>query len=202
MIVFYLTRNDGTREKNHTRLFLVLSIQLLIYVFYRSEVVFHGWFSDVYLKYYLISVFCILFWILVLRLRDEIKLNVIMVTISLVTGIYTAESYFHFFDSVDVDYSDNRERRVAAAKAVGIKFNTQTKREVYQNLKHDGYDVVPSVHPRRFIQTNGILGGKALYPLAGISEKTTIYCNESGEYAVFLSERYGFNTPNLEWDSA
>jgi hypothetical protein len=88
VIVFYLTRNDGTREKNHTRLFLVLSIQLLIYVFYRSEVVFHGWFSDVYLKYYLISVFCILFWILVFRLRDEIKLNVIMVTISLVTGIY------------------------------------------------------------------------------------------------------------------
>ena len=61
---------------------------------------------------------------------------------------------------------------------------------------------MPSVHPRQFIQTNGILGEKALYPLAGISEKTTIYCNESGEYAVFLSERYGFNTPNLEWDSA
>jgi hypothetical protein len=185
-----------------TGFFLVLSIQLLIYVFYRSEVVLHGLENDIYLKYYLVSVFGILFWILVFRSRDEIKLNVVMVTISLVTGIYMVEFYFHFFHSVDVDHSVSVERRSAAAKAVGVKFNTQTKRTVYLSMKQEGLDVVPSIHPsEEFVKTNGVPGEEPLYPMAGISEKTTIYCNENGEYSIFLSDRYGFNNPNLEWDS-
>ena len=185
-----------------TGLFLVLSIQLLLYVFYCSEIVSHGLRYDVYLKYYLVCLSSTIFWAWVFRLTDEIKLNIILVTTSLVMGIYLIEFYFYFFGSVLVDHSVSTEVRSAAAKAVGKKYNTQTKRQVYLSLKDNGLDVVPSVHPSElFLNTNGISVGDSLHPLGGISEKTTIYCNEKGNYAIFKSDRYGFNNPNSEWDS-
>lgn len=37
-------------------------------------------------------------------------------------------------------------------------------------------------------------------PLGGKSNSLTIYCNESGYFSEFLSDRYGFNNPDEEWD--
>jgi len=155
-----------------TGLFIVLSIQLLLYLFYLSEIVSHGLKNDIYLKYYLVLLFVTIFWVWVFRLKDKIKLNIILVTTSLVAGIYLAEICFHFFGSVVMDHSTATELRSAAAKAVGKKYNTQTKRQVYLTLKHKGLDVIPSVHPSElFAYTNGIPGGDSLYPLGGISGK-------------------------------
>jgi hypothetical protein len=107
---------------------------LLAYTFYRSEIVFHGLRNDVYLKYYLISLLSIFFWGLVLRLKDEVKLNIAMVTTSLVVGTYLVAAYFHFSGSAAEGHSVLFERRVKAAKAAGVKFNLQTKRQLYLSL--------------------------------------------------------------------
>jgi hypothetical protein len=42
---------------------------------------------------------------------------------------------------------------------------------------------------------------ESLYPFGGVSKKTTLYCNENGEYSIFMSARHGFNNPDSEWDS-
>ena len=39
-----------------------------------------------------------------------------------------------------------------------------------------------------------------IYPLSGISNKLTIFCNESGYWSTYQSDRYGFNNPNEQWD--
>ena len=41
---------------------------------------------------------------------------------------------------------------------------------------------------------------KNLIPLAGISNSNTIFCNENGYFSSYLSDRYGFNNPDAEWD--
>tara|TARA_B100001029_G_C15050257_1_gene450192 strand:- start:169 stop:1068 length:900 start_codon:yes stop_codon:yes gene_type:complete len=39
-----------------------------------------------------------------------------------------------------------------------------------------------------------------IFPVSGISNSKTIYCNENGYYSIFKSDRYGFNNPDDQWD--
>ena len=39
-----------------------------------------------------------------------------------------------------------------------------------------------------------------IFPLSGLSNVETILCNESGYFALYESDRYGFNNPDEEWD--
>ena len=40
----------------------------------------------------------------------------------------------------------------------------------------------------------------SIFSLSGISNSKTIFCNESGRYSIYKSDRYGFNNPDKEWD--
>ena len=40
-----------------------------------------------------------------------------------------------------------------------------------------------------------------IYPLSGISKSKTIYHNENGYYMIYLSDRFGFNNQDKEWDA-
>jgi hypothetical protein len=64
--------NDGEKTYPFAQwmswLFLVASLLLLIYTYYRSEITYNGTFDDRYFKYYVISLAGILFWGFVLRL--------------------------------------------------------------------------------------------------------------------------------------
>ncbi|MBT8419262.1 MAG: hypothetical protein KJO08_00210 [Gammaproteobacteria bacterium] len=143
-----------------------------------------------YFKYYIISLAGIFFWGVVLKLKDEIRANIVMVTTSLVIGLYLAEAVIGFA----------LHSKVVAAKA-GIEFDTRTKREVIRDLKSEGLDTVPAVNPATLMKWLHKESAETLFPLGGVSDKTTVYCNESGKYAVFTSDRYGFNNPDAEWDS-
>ena len=41
---------------------------------------------------------------------------------------------------------------------------------------------------------------KKIFPLSGLSNRTTIYCNENGYYSVYKSDRYGFNNDDNFWN--
>jgi len=158
-------------------LFLVLSVLLLSYTYYRAEIIYQGNVSEKYFKYYVISLTGILFSGLVARLKDELKLNIVMAITILVVGVYLIEI------------------------ALQSQFDTRSRYQVYQDLKTAGVDAVPRVLPAFFRESNGIAGSEPLFPLAGISKKNTVFCNESGEYSIYLSDRYGFNNPDSEWDT-
>jgi len=40
-----------------------------------------------------------------------------------------------------------------------------------------------------------------IFPLSGISNSTTIACNENGYFSIYDSDRFGFNNPDSEWDN-
>ena len=167
-------------------LFLILSILLLVYTFYRSAIVFHGLRNDTYFKYHLISLLGIFFWGGVLRLKDEIRLKIIMVATSLAMSVYLAEVCFHFLGSVAEGHGVLVARRIKAAKAIGVKYNTQTKHQFYLNLKANGIDAVPSIHPsEQFAKANGVPGKKPLFPWAVFQKKLLFIVMKAGNTLSF-----------------
>ena len=177
-------------------LFLAASILLLIYTFYRAEITFQGGRGIVYFKYYMISVTGILFWGVVLRLREEIRANIVTVVISLVLGLYIVEGGLTFLGVGQSLHRTVTSDSVAAAAKLGIEYDHRTKLEVIKDLIAEGVDAVPAVRPRDVLTMD-----EKLLPLGGISNKTTVSENESGRRMIYLSDRYGFNNPDSEWDS-
>jgi len=168
-------------------LFFLASILLLIYTYYRAEITPFDGDISIYYKYYIISFLGILFWGLVLRLHKEIRTNIVMIAISLLVGIYMIEGGLIFLGLEQVNRTSVK---------LGVDFDQRTKLEVIESLIAEGEDAVPAVRPRDLLTMD-----EKILPLGGISNKTTVGENESGQRMVYLSDRYGFNNPDSEWDA-
>ena len=194
---------NSDEEKNYpfarwmSWLFLVASILLLIYTCYRAEISYQGNVGAIYFKYYLISLAGVLFWGIVLRLREGIRANIVTVVTTLVVGIYMVEGGLTMLGM------GQPHNAAAAAAEQGIEYDERSKLEVIEDLIAEGVDAVPTVSPSHFTQVIGVNEEDVgdLFPLAGVSNKTTVYHNESGKYLIYKSDRHGFNNPNSQWDS-
>jgi hypothetical protein len=168
--------------------FITLSFILLVFVYYRSE------FRDAgnldYSKYYYLSIVSAFFWLIVSRLKYELKENILILSISIISSLYLIEIVLHLNSPRNYDY-----KREILAHNANIVFDTRSKFQVYRDLKEEGIDAIPSVQPSSFIGNNDIM------PLGGVANKTTVFCNESGEMSIFMSDRYGFNNPDEQWDN-
>ena len=140
-----------------TWLFLVLPMLVLVYIYFRAHyqgiTTLHDFLNHSLLKYSVISLAGIIFWGVVLRLKDEIKLNIVIVTTSLIVGCYLIEITLGFlapFESGQDDPSYNKK---------GVEYDTRNKLEVWLDLKSKGMDVLPWVSPMtNFTPSNGIPG--------------------------------------------
>jgi lysophospholipase L1-like esterase len=189
---------SGDREKTHqlsrwvSWLFLAVSILVLIYIYYRAEIVYQGALGTKYSKYYMIALAGILFWVGVLRLREAIRANIVTVAISLIVGLYMIEGGLILLDG-----QPKNPAAAAAAAELGVEYDERTKLKVIEDLIAEGVDAVPAVQPRDLLTMDD-----GLLPLGGFSNKITVASNENGYYMVYLSDRYGFNNPDSEWDIA
>jgi hypothetical protein len=122
--------------------------------------------------------------------------TILIIFTSFVLGIYLVETTLYF---IDIDSLDGRKEE---ASKKGLKFDPRRKIDVVEDLQEELVDAVLSVRPGFYLSQNGldIENGNKIFPFGGISKKITVYCNESGEYAIYPSDRYGFNNPDLAWD--
>jgi len=67
--------------------------------------------------------------------------------------------------------------------------------EIYQDLKKINNKIAVAVAPENYLNLS-----KPIFPLSGISNSETIYCDENGYYSIYQSDRYGFNNPDENWD--
>ena len=80
------------------------------------------------------------------------------------------------------------------------KIKKESKLEVINKLKKKiGKNVVPSIFPSAFIKYN-YFPSDNIFPLAGVSNTTTVFCKEGPEYSIYKSDRYGFNNPDFVWN--
>ena len=119
------------------------------------------------------------------------KTYFIIIFLSTISALYLFESYLLI-----------KEKNIILKKAemykkkTGKSYDLRSKFEVYNDLKNDKEDVTLSMTAwsKIFLDKNDLL------PLSGLSNIKSILCNENGYYSSYLSDRYGFNNPDKEWD--
>ena len=167
---------------------LIISLCLLIYTFYRSEIYWNGEKSVYYLSYYIFSIIIFLFSIFAFFLNQNIKEYVIISLISITASLYIFELYLNF------DYINYKKQKIYL-KQTGKKFDNRSKFKLYEDLKKINNNIKVDVNPKFRLKEQS-----DIFPLSGFSNSKTIDCNENGYYSIYNSDRYGFNNPDKEWN--
>ena len=198
----------------------VCCIAVLLYVFYG-----YGWTGKKHfasttgmLAYYVFPGMLAALWLACLQLRREYKINLAVLSLSTFLSLYAAELFLAFSSSavfppgaLTGPGNARSEREKAAivklAKQFEVEFDTRSKLEVIDDLRRQGVDAFPNVFPRSLLeeQEDGSLrsavrmDGVEILPLAGISNKVTVLCNETGAYTMYYSDEHGFHNPAGIW---
>jgi lysophospholipase L1-like esterase len=178
--------------------FLVAQILLLIYTYYRDEIIWHGAQSEEYFKYYVISLLGIIFWSVVLQLGQKTREAIVTVSISLVVGLYMAEGIL-----ITLGLGQLNSKKIEAAAKLGVEFDERFGYEVLNDLLNEGVDA--QFGGTRFLNLADMHkeGDTDLLLLnGGVSKTTSVGGNEGGQFAIYESDRHGFNNPDREWDSS
>lgn len=175
---------------------LIISILIFIYTFYKSEIYWDGKRNEYYLIYYLISLILIFFSIITFYLNQKVKQYLIITSLSLIVSLYFFEAYLVFQKQLlEEQLLEDQIVKEKFYQGQTIKWDRRSRFEIYKDLKKKNDNVVVKVSPRQYIDSD-----YSIFPLAGVSNSQTIYCNENGYYQIYQSDRYGFNNPNKEWD--
>lgn len=126
--------------------------------------------------------------------QKETKVKFALAMVSLIVALYLAELVVFFLDT---RFARTRENM---ARQNGFPFDTRTMLEVIENLQAQGIEAHPIVPASLVVDFNGMgNGAHKLFTLGGVSRKATVYCNESGDYAIYESDEHGFNNPAGIW---
>ena len=121
---------------------LTISFLLLIYTFYKSEIIFDG--ENNYKIYYLISSILICFSIITFFIKDEIKQYLIILGISLIVSLYLFEGYLTFKEQL--------LKEQLYEKQTGNKWDTRNKLEIYKELKKNNKEITIFFHPTYLVK--------------------------------------------------
>ncbi len=165
---------------------LIISVIFLVYTFYRAEIYWRGTYDEYYFDYYIISFILIIFSITTFFINDTTKEYLIIILTSIIFSLYIFEIY-----------TINLKQIIYFQKS-GKKFDTRTKIEVYKDLKKINKNIEVVITPTAYLSENN----PKLFPLSGISNSKTLNCNENGYYSIYVSDRYGFNNPDNEWENS
>ena len=116
-----------------------------------------------------------------------IKIYLIIIIISILSG-------FYFFEFFLLNNFHKKTIYKEYEKKTGKKYDERKKGEVFIDLKENNPKVVVDMPPFMWVDNDSLM------PLSGISNSYTIFCNENGYYNNYLSDRYGFNNPDEQWD--
>ena len=177
---------------------LIASLLILIYTFYKSEIYWNGKKSDYYFTYYVVSFLLIFFSFITFFLSQKIKEYLIISGISLIVSLYVFEGYLTFKEQLSKEQVSKNQllKEQLYEKETSEKYDTRTKKEVYEDLKRVNNEISVFVPPASYLNEN-----YPIFPLSSISNSETVFCNENGYYPIYQSDRYGFNNPDEEWNN-
>ena len=180
---------------------LTISVLLLLYTYYKSEIYWNGLNNEYYLIYYIFSFLLFIFSIISFFINQKIKEYLIISFISVVLVVFLFEGYLTInTKTITKENNTNKEninRIKLYEKKTGKKYDTRTMLQIYEDLKKTDNNYTLSVYH----DLNPVVNKYKIFPLSGISKSKTIFCNENGYYSIYESDRYGFNNPDIEWDN-
>ena len=154
--------------------FTAISVFILSYTFYYSEIIYESTRQEFYFKYYVISLIFFGFSISSFFFSKDLIEKIFLIFVSIIFTFYILELYLL------VKYKSK------------FDFNNYNIRKEYNEKKKINKKITIAMLPRQINEN--------LYSFAGISMKETIYCNEHGYFTKFKSDRYGFNNEDMNWD--
>src|SRR5262249_11735036 len=156
----------------------------------------------------------------VLWLKRDRKVNLVIMGVALALSVYAGELVLRLMESeisrptlpimTIIERSEAREKIAAQfTKKYGREIDTRDGLQVLNELRANGIDAVPSVSPkiyalRYYKKDAGAATGATAPPLialGGISNKLTIWCNETGQRLTYESDEHGFHNPKGLWQS-
>jgi hypothetical protein len=161
-----------------------------------------------------------------LRLRGPLRIKLALLCFSAGVSLYGVELFLAIADPGSFIWGQrenvtlggirpgmyNWEKRevVNLAKKYGVRFDTRTKGELIIESAQKGVMLVPAIDPLLLLKERAdgsltseiTIDGAEVLPLAGISRKLTVFCNESGEYVMLESDEHGFHNPQGAWGSS
>ena len=126
-----------------------------------------------------------------LKCNKDLRINLILSVASILFFLVVLE-----FIITRPLYQKERENlmRLPAAQKLGIDFDDRPKSKVVWDYRiQRRINAYPAIYPN--LVNNITIEGKEVAPLGGISNVTTVFCNESGQYIVYESDEYGFRNP-------
>ena len=173
---------------------LIVSVLLLVYILYRSEIIWSGENRDYYTIYYIFSLILIIFSIITFYINEKIKTYLIITLLSITFALYLFEGYMAVYKAnKNVGVWQLVKKMKLYKEQTGKQYDTRSTLKVYEDLKNNNESIIFSIMPKYDEE-------KKIFSLSGISNAETIHCNENGYQSIYKSDRYGYNNPDDEWD--
>lgn len=167
------------------------------------------------LIYYAAPALSALFLFAGLRLKPDHRIGLVIAGLSLTLSACGGELVLRLLEPailrnrwpamVMLKESPDRKKMAAMlARRFGVSIDARDTTEVLGDLHRNGVDAVPSVFPRyqlRHYKKEGIRI-PPIIALGGISNRTTVLCNESGQFVTYESDEHGFRNAKELWASA
>ena len=179
-------------KKIFSPLVLIISFLFLIYTSYKSEIYWDGNRRDYFFTYYIISLLLIFFSISTFFISKKKKEYLIILSVSLIISLYLFESYLSFNNQF---FKEQTLKEKLYKNQTGKKWDKRSKFQMYMDQKKVNDNTSIRVNPNFFLNTN-----ESIFPLSSMSYSETVHCNENGYFAIYLSDRHGFNNPDKEWE--
>jgi hypothetical protein len=143
-----------------------------------------------------------------LRLSAATRINIALALYSVGIAVYLLEAAASvWFRLPSVTQSEFRNVMAKAAAAQGEDFDTRSEMQFIKDLRSQGIDAGPSIYSQALLKKGEgdalksviSLNGAEVLPIASVSNRVTVACNETGEFLSYVSDEYGFNNPPDLW---
>ena len=185
-------------------LLIFISVLLLLFVIYKSELLNSGS-ERLYYKPYFIIFFTLIILFLIIRFQNYyVKTYCFIILMSFIFSFYLAEVYLFLKNNEIISSRGNVEHRIKQIDKTKFDISTYDKRTKFELFfdERKVREIAPLIHPLNWTRNNFIKKnfGKDLFPLSNISNMQNIDCNENGMYNIFKTDRHGFRNPDKVWD--
>ena len=147
-------------KKIFSHICLTISLLILFYTYYRSEIYWEGIKRDDYIIRYITSTILIFFSIITFFITQKIKEYLIISSLSIFLSIYLFEGYLTYKDYKKVKFSKEKFYE----SQTGKKWDHRSKFKVYEDLKKISVKTSVSIFPSIYLNQNN-----KIYPLSGVS---------------------------------
>ena len=122
--------------------------------------------------------------------------SLLIILFELFTTYYKSFKNNYIFNCPD-DFCLEKKSKLFIKKNLSKNFVKIDRKTYYKKiLNNSDQEAVVTIPPLRYkIKENMI------YPLGGISNSDTIFCNESGYYVRYISDKFGFNNINSDYSN-